>query len=251
MQKLHEGHTKILYATDTPHVSVLRFKDADTTFNAKNRAEFAGKGELNNRISGIIFRYLESEGVTSHYLDTVNRRDMRVRSVDILPVIVTVRNITAGSLATRLGLDEGIRLDQPIVEFSYNRDDLGDPLINDDHAVHVLKIATMDQLRELRRQALLANKALQKLWKKAGLTLVDGAMEFGITVDRQIVLADEVTPDTQHLWIQEDTGAHRDVFRRDVGDAMDVYQEIYERLHDAWPAFRIGELSDVPGEVSA
>lgn len=246
MQKIYQGQTKTLYATDTPHVSILRFRDAKTSYNANEQAEFAGKAELNNRISGAIFRYLEREGVTSHYLDTINQRDMRVRHVEMLPLQVTVRTIVAGSLALRLGLEEGIRLEQPIVEFSYKSDVLGDPLLNDDHAVHVLKLATMDQLRELRRQALLANKALQVLWNKAGLTLVDVVMEFGITVDGQLVLADEVSPDTQRLWAKEESSGHRDLFRRDLGDAVEVYQQIYERLTEAWPAFRIGTLPKVP-----
>jgi len=246
MEKLYEGKAKILYTTDTPHVLIQRFKDATTAFNAQKQEDFAGKGELNNRIAGMVFRYLESEGVTSHYLDTINKRDMRVRRVDIIPVEVIVRSIVAGSLATRLGLEEGIQLAQPIIEFSYKSDALGDPLINDDHAVHVLKIATTEQLRELRRQALLVFQALKKMWAKADLTLVDCKLEFGTTVDGQIVLADEISPDTQRLWSKDGERMDKDVFRRDLGDLVETYQQVHDKLAAAWPKFTIGELADVP-----
>lgn len=246
MKKLYEGKAKILYETDTPHVLVQRFKDAATAFNAQKQESFAGKGELNNRIAGMVFRYLESEGVSSHYLDTINARDMRVRKVDIIQIEVIVRSIVAGSLATRLGLDEGIQLEQPIIEFSYKSDALGDPLINDDHAVHVLKIATHDQLKELRRQALLVYAALTKMWAKAELTLVDCKLEFGTTVDGQIVLADEVSPDTQRLWAKDGERLDKDVFRRDLGDLIETYQQVHDRLEKAWPRFAIGALANVP-----
>lgn len=248
MKKLYEGKAKAVYETDTPHVLIQRFKDSATAFNAEKKAEFAGKGELNNRIAGMVFRYLEKNGVASHYLDTVNTRDMRIRRVEIIPVEVIVRNIVAGSLARRLGLEEGIRLDQPIVEFSYKNDDLGDPLINDDHAVHVLKIATPQILAELRRQALLINTALKTLWSKCDLALIDFKLEFGTSVDGQILLADEISPDTQRLWGAEGQKMDKDVFRRDLGDLVGTYQEVYDRLVEAWPQYKIGELVDAPAD---
>lgn len=248
MKKLYEGKAKTVYQTDMPHVLIQRFKDSATAFNAEKKADFAGKGELNNRIAGMVFRYLEKNGVPSHYLDTVNTRDMRIRQVEIFKLEVIVRNIVAGSLAKRLGLDEGIRLDQPIVEFSYKNDELGDPLINDDHAVHVLKIATPRILAELRRQALLVNTALKELWAKCDLELIDFKLEFGTTVDGQIILADEISPDTQRLWGSDGQKMDKDVFRRDLGDLVGTYQEVYDRLLAAWPEFKIGELVDAPAD---
>lgn len=248
MKKLYEGKAKSVYQTDTPHVLIQRFKDSTTAFNAEKKEDFAGKGELNNRIAGMAFRFLEKNGVASHYLDTVNKRDMRIRQVEIFQIEVIVRNIVAGSMAKRLGLEEGIRLDQPIVEFSYKSDDLGDPLINDDHAIHVLKIATPQILAELRRQALLINTALRKLWAKCDLELVDFKLEFGTSIDGQILLADEISPDTQRLWGSDGKKMDKDVFRRDLGDLVGTYQEVYDRLSAAWPEFKIGELVDAPAK---
>lgn len=243
MKKLTETPTKIIFQTDTPHVHVERFKNASTTFNVQKPQDGAQKGELNNRMAGTIFRYLEGEGVPSYYLDSVNTHDMRVRAVEDFPVQLTVRSIVSEGLAQRLGVEEGLRLLQPIVELSLRSEELGDPLINADHALHVLKIATQDQLRELRRLALQAHQALERMWEKTDLTLVDSTLAFGTTVDGQIVLAQELTPDTLHLWARGESSGVKEVFAQDVGDLATVYQQVYARLETAWPSFAIGELA--------
>lgn len=245
MQKLYEGKAKAVYATDTTGVLIQRFKDSATAFNAEKKAEFAGKGELNNRIASMVFRFLEERGVPSHYLDTVNKRDMRIRKVSIIPLEVVTRNIVAGSLAKRLGIPEGTRLEAPIVEFYYKKDELGDPLVTEDH-VKLLKAATDAEMQELRRQALLVNDALKELWSKCGLDLVDFKLEFGYTMDDQILLADEISPDTQRLWDTEGRKMDKDVFRRDLGDLVSVYQEVYDRMIEAWPQLDLGELAEAP-----
>jgi phosphoribosylaminoimidazole-succinocarboxamide synthase len=175
----------------------------------------------------------------------VNKRDMRIRKVSIIPLEVVTRNIVAGSLAKRLGIPEGTRLEAPIVEFYYKKDELGDPLVTEDH-VKLLKAATDAEMQELRRQALLVNDALKELWSKCGLDLVDFKLEFGYTMDDQILLADEISPDTQRLWDTEGRKMDKDVFRRDLGDLVSVYQEVYDRMIEAWPQLDLGELAEAP-----
>lgn len=243
MQKLYESPAKTVYATDTPAVLIQRFNDSVTAFNAEKKEDSVGKGELNNRIASMVFRYLETRGVPSHYLDTVNKRDMRTRQVTLFPLEVVTRTIVAGSLSKRLGLPEGTHLESPIVEFYYKNDALGDPLFAEDH-IRILRLATQDDVREFRRQALLVHTALQELWAKCGLELVDFKLEFGRTVDGQIVLADEISPDTMRLWTAEGRRLDKDVFRRDLGDLLQTYQEVHDRLLDAWPNLALGDLVD-------
>lgn len=242
MHKLYEGKAKAVYSTDMQGVLIQRFKDSATAFNAEKRAEFSGKGELNNRIASMIFRYLEAKGVASHYLDTVNTRDMRIRQVSIIPLEVVTRNIVAGSLEKRLGLPEGTVLDSPIVEFYYKNDQLGDPLFNEDH-IRIMKLATPEDLQELRRQALLVNEALIELWEKCGLKLVDFKLEFGKPVTGEILLVDEISPDTQRLWTADGRKLDKDVFRRDLGDLVSTYQEVYDRILENFPQLDLGELA--------
>lgn len=245
MKMLYEGKAKTVYATDMPTVLIQRFRDSATAFNAEKKAELAGKGELNNRIASMVFRFLETRGVPSHYLDTVNKRDMRIRQVTIFPLEVVTRNIVAGSLTKRLGLPEGTRLASPIVEFYYKNDALGDPLFAEDH-IRIMQLATPKEVAELRRQALLVNTALIELWAKCQLELVDFKLEFGTTVDGQILLADEISPDTQRLWAADGRNMDKDVFRRDLGDLVETYQEVYDRMLQAWPELELGELLDAP-----
>lgn len=243
MKKISETPTKVVFQTDTPHVHVERFKEASTTFNVQSGAGDApGKAEWNNRLTGTIFRYLEREGLPSYYLDTINTHEMRVRAVEAIPIDVTVRSTVSEELAQRLGVDKGMRLAQPILELSLPNEALGDPWINADHAMHVLKIATQEQLREMRRLALQVYGALQRLWEKTDLTLVDCRLAFGTTVDGQIVLARELTADTLHLWAHDDDAFGKEVFRQDVGDLAEVYSRVYARLAEAWPTYAVGEL---------
>lgn len=245
MDKVYEGKTKIGYTTDMPGVLIQRFKDvrAGATDAAGDRG--LGKGELNNRIASMVFRYLETRGVGSHYLDTVNTCDMRIRQVTMIPLQVVTRNLVAGSLATRLGLPEGTVLDAPVVEFYYKNDDLGDPLLTSDH-IRVLKLASPSDLEELRRQALLANDALKELWEACGLKLVDATMEFGRPASGEILLAGELSPDTLRLWTSDGRKMNQEVFRRDLGDLVTTYQEVHDRLLAAHPSLALGELAECP-----
>ena len=243
--RLYEGKAKTVYTTDTPGELVQRFKDSATAFNAEKKAEFAGKGELNNRIASMVFRFLKARGISSHYLDTPNRRDMRIRQVTIIPLEVVTRNVVAGSLSKRLGQPEGTRLAEPIVEFYYKDDALGDPLVTEDH-IRVLKAASPEDLAELRRQALQVNEALVELWAACGLDLVDFKLEFGRTADGTILLADEISPDTQRLWTVDGQRMDKDVFRRDLGDLVETYRDVHQRLVAAHPELDLGDLAEPP-----
>ncbi len=246
MQKLYEGKAKAVYTTSEEGVLVQRFKDSATAFNAEKKAEFGGKGELNNRIAGIVFRYLADRGIPSHYIETPNTRDMRIRAVEIIQIEVVARNIVAGSLSKRTGLDEGVRLSAPIVEFYYKDDDLGDPMITDDH-IRILNLATEDELATLRRMALEINEHLIELWKKCGLDLVDFKLEFG-RVDGKILLADEISPDTQRLWDADGNRMDKDVFRRDLADLVETYSRVHAQLIAAYPEYDFGTLPEAPAE---
>ncbi|TVR03232.1 MAG: phosphoribosylaminoimidazolesuccinocarboxamide synthase [Deltaproteobacteria bacterium] len=245
---LYEGKAKSLYTTDREGILVQRFKDSATAFNGRKFATLPGKGALNNRISSILFRLLRESGIDSHYVDTRNTRDMGVRAVRIVPLEVVVRNVVAGSLSTRLGLDEGVALRHPIVELYYKRDDLGDPMICMDHAA-VMQLATDAELQQLKRMALEVNDVLQPLWASAELTLVDFKLEFGRT-DSGLLLADEISPDTSRLWDRTDPSRRmdKDVFRRDLGDLVETYTEVLRRLLTVAAAHDPGELTDAPSD---
>lgn len=245
MTLLHDGPLTRRLSTDTPHVEILRFKETPTAFNAERRAVFAGKAELSNRIASMVFRFLEERGVASYYLDTVNKSDMRVRALTAFPVELLGRNVVAGSLSRRLGLPEGTRLARPITEVYYQNEELGDPLLTDEH-IAALKLLSPAELAEQRRLALLANTALKELWDRAGLTLVDVSLRFGVSVDGQVLLGGALTPDTMTIW--EPTGDHSgaESFRRAQGDLIDSYQSLYDRLIDAWPSLKLDELVDPP-----
>lgn len=245
MTLLHDGSVTRRLSTDTPHVEILRFKETPTAFNAERRAVFAGKAELSNRIASMVFRFLEDRGVASYYLDTVNKSDMRVRALTSFPVELLCRNIAAGSLSRRLGLPDGTRLARPITEVYYQNEALGDPLLTDEH-IAALKLLRPAELAEQRRLALLTNTALSELWDRAGLTLVDVTLHFGVSVDGQVLLSGALTPDTMTVW--EPAGHHHgaETFRRVHGDLIDSYQELYDRLVDAWPSLKLDDLVDPP-----
>ena len=228
---LYEGKAKKIYSTENENEFVVYYKDDATAFNGEKKEEIASKGILNNKISTIIFEELAKEGIESHFIKNLSDREMLVKKVEILPLEVIVRNITAGSFCKRYGVQEGIVLDTPIFEMSYKNDDLGDPLLNDDHAV-ALKLATREEIEFLRTQTLKINEIMKKLFLKMDLKLVDFKLEFGKDVNGKIILADEISPDTCRLWdVNTNEKLDKDRFRRDLGDLVQGYEEVLARLN--------------------
>ncbi len=226
---LYEGKAKIVYATDRPDRIVQFFKDDATAFNALKRGTIVGKGVVNNRVSAALFALLERRGVRTHYLATLSDREMLCRRLQIIPIEVIVRNVIAGSLAKRTGLPEGGAIREPILELYYKSDALGDPMINDDH-VRMLELSTPAELARIRRDALQVNTILKPHLARRGLTLVDFKLEFG-RAGRQLVLGDEISPDTCRLWDSRTAERlDKDRFRRDLGGVEDAYQEVYRRI---------------------
>ncbi len=227
---LYEGKAKRVYKTDSPNQFWIEYKDDATAFNGEKRGTIVGKGELNNRISGIFFRMLASMGIKNHYIKEISLTDQLVESVKILQIEVVVRNIVAGSLAKRLGIDEGTLLRHPVVELYYKDDALGDPLINSSH-VSVLELATPEEVEQMKSIALKVNDILIDYLKDKKLLLVDFKLEFGINSEGELILADEISPDTCRFW-DEDTKEKldKDRFRRDLGNVEDAYKEILKRI---------------------
>lgn len=228
---LYEGKAKKIFSTENENEFVVYYKDDATAFNGEKKAEIASKGILNNKISSIMFEELAKEGIESHFIKSLSDREMLVKKVEILPLEVIVRNITAGSFCKRYGVEEGIVLDQPIFEMSYKNDEFGDPLLNDDHAV-ALKLATQEEIDFLRTQTLKINEIMKKFFLKMDLKLVDFKLEFGKDVDGNIILADEISPDTCRLWdVNTNEKLDKDRFRRDLGDLVQGYEEVLARLN--------------------
>ena len=230
-EKMYEGKAKIVYATSKPGVVVQYFKDDATAFNALKRGTIVGKGVVNNRMSATLFELLGKAGVPTHYLGTRSDREMLCRRLDIIKIETIVRNVVAGSLAKRTGLDEGTIVRQPIVELYYKSDPLGDPMINDDH-VAMMKLARPAELAWMKRTALRINGVLKPHMLRRGLTLVDFKLEFG-RAGGTLYLGDEISPDTCRLWdSRSKEKLDKDRFRRDLGGVEEAYQEVYRRLVD-------------------
>ena len=228
-EKLYEGKAKIVYATNRPGVVVQYFKDDATAFNALKRGTILGKGVVNNRMSAAMFERLGRAGVPTHYLGTLSDREMLCRKLDIIKIETIVRNIVAGSLAKRTGLEEGTPIKQPVVELYYKSDPLGDPMLNDDH-VRMLGLATPVELAWLKRTALRINGVLRPFMRRRGLLLVDFKLEFGRS-GRTLYLGDEISPDTCRLWDEKTREKlDKDRFRRDLGVVEEAYQEVFRRL---------------------
>lgn len=233
IKKIYEGKAKILYSTENENFLVQYFKDDATAFNAQKKAVIEGKGVLNNVISEFIMLKLAQENIPTHFVKRLDKREQLIKKVKIIPLEVIIRNISAGSMAKRLGIEEGRELLAPIFEICYKDDALGDPLINDDHAINVLKIINQNQLQEIKDYSLKINKILQKIFKDIKIKLVDFKIEFGFDVENknQILLADEISPDSCRLW-DENTSEKldKDRFRRDLGGLVEAYQEVANRL---------------------
>ncbi|WP_335869406.1 phosphoribosylaminoimidazolesuccinocarboxamide synthase [Bacillus sp. 2205SS5-2] len=227
---LYEGKAKKIYATAEKNTVWIQYKDSATAFNGEKKAEIEGKAALNNKITSLIFAKLASEGISSHFLQTLSETEQLVKKVDIIPLEVVIRNIVAGSLSKRIGVAEGTRLKRPIVEFYYKDDELGDPLLTDEH-IEVLELATVEERRGLREKALQINSVLQPFFLTIGIELVDFKLEFGKDENHQILLADEISPDTCRLWdLHTKEKLDKDVFRRNIGDITDAYSTILTRL---------------------
>ncbi|MEJ8552740.1 phosphoribosylaminoimidazolesuccinocarboxamide synthase [Tepidibacter sp. Z1-5] len=230
MQMLYEGKAKKIFKTDNNGEYLVYYKDDATAFNGVKKDEINEKGIINNKISSYVFELLESNDIKTHYVKRISDREMIVKSVDIVPLEVIVRNVSAGSMCKRFGVEEGIEFESPVFEFSYKNDDLGDPLINDYHAI-ALKLATKEELDYIREQAFKINELLKTFFNKLDLKLIDFKLEFGKTQDNQIILADEVSPDTCRLWdINTNEKMDKDRFRRDLGNVIDAYKEVLSRI---------------------
>lgn len=232
--KRYEGKAKILYETDDPDIFLTHFKDDATAFNAQKRGSIEGKGAINCTIACHLFRLLEANQIPTHLIDCPAPNQMRVRAVTIIPLEVVVRNIAAGSLCQQTGLELGTVLKQPLVEFYYKNDALGDPLLTRDRLL-LLELATPEQVDQLRTMALQINQVLTHFFQECQITLVDFKLEFGVDRDQRLLLADEISPDTCRLWDQSDTDPNRrvmdkDRFRRDLGDIEAGYQRVLERV---------------------
>jgi len=226
---LYEGKAKKIFATDRPDQVIQYFKDDATAFNAQKRGTIVEKGVVNNKISERLFRLLEAAGVVTHFIERLSDREMLTKRVTIVPIEVVVRNITAGSLAKRLGLKEGESIEPPVVEFYYKNDALGDPLISEEH-VRLMKLAEPKIVEEIKQQARKINAVLQPFFKERKMMLVDFKLEFGLH-NGTLMLADEISPDTCRFW---DAGTKesmdKDRFRKDLGKIEEAYQEVLRRV---------------------
>ena len=229
---LYEGKAKQVYKTDKEDEYIIHYKDDATAGNGVKHDQFEGKGVLNNTISSIIFDMLEEAGIKTHMIEKINDRDIKVKKVEIFPLEVIIRNMTAGSFCKRLGFPEGVVLDEPIFELCYKNDDYGDPLINSDHAI-ALKLATLEELAYIRDTTLKINELLKEFFLKLNLKLVDFKIEFGKTENGEILLADEISPDSCRLWdVDTNQKYDKDVFRQDIGDLIQTYKAVLARMQN-------------------
>ncbi len=227
---LYEGKAKRIYATDDQNVVWAEYKDFATAFNGEKKEEVAGKGVLTNGITSLLFLKLHEAGIPSHFIKKISGTEQLVKKVTIIPLEVVTRNIIAGSLSKRLGVEEGQPLKQPIVEFYYKDDALGDPLLTEAH-IQELDLATEEEVQLLKQKALEVNTILSSLFAEIGVRLIDFKLEFGKLAEGEILLADEISPDTCRLWDAEtEEKLDKDVFRRDLGNLVDGYQTIYSKL---------------------
>ena len=229
-EQLYEGKAKKVYATESPELLIVSYKDDATAFNGLKRGTISGKGVINNRMSNLLMQRLEKAGIPTHFVRQLSDRETLVKRVSIVPLEVIIRNIAAGSFSKRYGVDEGFVFETPTIEFSYKNDELGDPLLNEYHAT-AMKLATREEIDTIKRYAFGVNEQLKAFWAECGVTLVDFKLEFGRLTDGSIVLADEISPDTCRLW---DSITHekldKDRFRRDLGGVENAYAEVMKRL---------------------
>ena len=230
LEQLYEGKAKKVFATSDPNLVIVDYKDDATALDGAKKGTIVGKGVINNKMSNFMMQKLEKAGVPTHFVEQLSDRETVVKKVSIVPLEVIIRNIAAGSFSKRYGVPEGIELKISTIEFSYKNDDLHDPLINDYHAI-ALGLATPEEIEQIKDYAFKVNDMMREYLLTLGIILVDFKLEFGKTADGQIVLADEISPDTCRFWDVK-THAHldKDLFRRDLGGAEEAYQEVMRRL---------------------
>jgi len=229
LEQIYEGKAKKVYRTDNPDYYWVEYKDDATAFNGLKKGTITGKGSLNNRISAYFFRMLAQNGIDSHFVEEKSDTEMVVKALQIILVEVVVRNIAAGNLAKRLGLEEGTPLPKTVVEYYYKSDELGDPMINDDH-IQAINLATPEQMAKIKEIALRINDVMVKHLDERDMELVDFKLEFGLHKG-EVLLGDEISPDTCRFWDkQTKEKMDKDRFRRDLGNVEEAYQEVYRRL---------------------
>ena len=227
--QLYEGKANKVYATDNADVVIVDYKDDATAFNGLKKGTIAGKGVINNKMSNMMFKIMESKGIPTHLVEELSDRETAVKKVEIVPLEVIIRNTAAGSFSKRLGVPEGKKLPVTVLEFSYKNDDLGDPLINDYHAL-AMELATPEEIETIKNMAFKVNEVMKEFFKTLNIDLIDFKLEFG-RFHGQIILADEISPDTCRFWDMT-TGEKldKDRFRRDMGGVEDAYKEVFARL---------------------
>lgn len=228
-EQLYEGKAKKVFATNDENLCIVSYKDDATAFNGLKKGTIAGKGAINNRMSNFLMKMLEEKGIPTHFVEELSDRETVVKKVSIVPLEVIARNIAAGSLAKRLGVEEGYPMKRTVLEFSYKNDDLGDPLINDYFAI-ALGLATREEIDTITEYAFKVNEVYKKYFANAGIELIDFKIEFG-RYKGQIILADETSPDTCRLWdMKTREKLDKDRFRRDLGNVEEAYNEVFHRL---------------------
>ena len=227
--QLYEGKAKKVFATDDPDIVIVDYKDDATAFNGLKKGTIAGKGVINNRMSNMMFKLMEQHGIPTHFVEELSDRETAVKKVQIVPLEVIIRNTAAGSFSKRYGVPEGKKLPVTVLEFSYKNDDLGDPLINDYHAL-AMELATPEEIDTIKKMAFKVNEVMKEFFKSLNIDLIDFKLEFG-RFKGQIILADEISPDTCRFWDMT-TGEKldKDRFRRDMGGVEDAYKEVFARL---------------------
>jgi len=229
LEQLYEGKAKKVFATDDPDIVIVDYKDDATAFNGLKKGTIVGKGVINNRMSNYLFKRLEKEGVPTHFVEELSERETAVKKVEIVPLEVIIRNVAAGSFSKRLGIEEGRHLLCPTLEFSYKDDALGDPMINDYFAI-AIGAATREEIETITKYAFKVNDVLREFMAAANIELIDFKIEFG-RYHGQIILADEISPDTCRLWDMEThEKLDKDRFRRDLGNVEGAYQEVFKRI---------------------
>ncbi len=229
LEQLYEGKAKKVFATDDPDIVIVDYKDDATAFNGLKKGTIAGKGVINNKMSNMMFKLMEQHGIPTHFVEELSDRETAVKKVQIVPLEVIIRNTAAGSFSKRYGVPEGKKLPVTVFEFSYKNDDLGDPLINDYHAL-AMELATPEEIETIKRMAFKVNDIMKEFFASLNIDLIDFKLEFG-RFKGQIILADEISPDTCRFWDMT-TGEKldKDRFRRDLGGVEDAYKEVFARL---------------------
>lgn len=229
LDMLYEGKAKKVYKTNVADQYIVMYKDDATAFNGEKKGQIQNKGVVNNKMSSLLFAMLEEKGVPTHFEKMLNDREQLVKAVEIIPLEVIVRNVAAGSLAKRLGLEEGTQMDKTVIEFCYKKDELGDPMINESH-IDALGLATPKEIETIKELSLKVNDILLDFFLEKGIKLIDFKLEYG-RYNGKVILADEISPDTARLWdVKTDRKLDKDRFRRDLGDVEETYAEVLSRL---------------------